>query len=254
MFAPKFNMESKMKRLFLLAWVFAAALLGQGFEALSEEEAAQIQANRLNEKAREMGLAKKRGFIVGVNLGGGLPYSYSCAGSCGGGNGALSKDSSVFVVGVSGGYQYFFNHYVGVSGYAALDYGSGEGAVSKSGSIPSTSLDAPSQSLLNLSLNADFLAGFAFGEGDHISLGAVAGVGVGVGYLKYEDNFLYGKVGKVGVNLKTGIFVGFLHSHRIEMVAKFLPLKSLNRAESGSPTFSEYFSNVVGTVGYVYAF
>ena len=178
---------------------------------------------------------EKSGFLLGINIGGGLPYSQTDA------DGDIS--SFIASVGIIGGYQKFFSPYSGMRFYADLHAGSGFS--SRNAADASENLK---QKLTMLALNIDALVGMGIGEDKTKSIGLVGGLGFAAAL--YDDNFS----GLDGVNsgfvINGGVFLSS-GKHRFELLAKILPL---NYIKANTDDSSVSFTNVLGSFGYSYVF
>lgn len=243
-----------------------------------EDNASSVDSNKkadsaiLKKALESSDIAKlKSGGFIGVSVGGGLvnSASASCSGSCRNVNanisGAVSASlySAHFDIGILGGYTHFFNPYFGLRGYGSFDYGMGVGSDSRSISSTtarSSSIDISSNFML-IGFGGDMLAEFAFGKNKAYSFGAI--LGLGGGYMIYKDDFYFNKINKFGLIINAGLSFGFLHKHRIELMAKFIPFTTSDFSNytnqfalqgMGTYSYSHYQAKVLGVISYIYTF
>lgn len=212
-------------------------------QTINYEEAKKIIKEREKENAQRS-MLEKSGLLLGMSIGGGLPYSESAS------NSSDSVKSQVLAVGVMGGYQKFFSSYSGIRAYGSLDVAKGFGSL-KSGGNPtgdSASAMAVKQDLIMFSANLDAIVGVSFGEDKSKSIGLIGGLGYGA--LLYDDNFSGGDGMQTGIILNAGVFFS-IGKHRFELLSKVLPLKYIDIQVGGSQAF---FANVLGMLGYSYVF
>ncbi|MCX2716944.1 hypothetical protein OQH61_04255 [Helicobacter sp. MIT 21-1697] len=178
---------------------------------------------------------EKTGILIGMSIGGGLPYSgKETAGD--------SISSAVVSAGIMGGYQKFFSPHSGIRAYVSLH--SGKGFASSKGTN-----DTPvKQSFTMLSLNIDGMVGMSIGEDKTKSLGLIGGLGYAA--LSYDDNFSGLDGSKSGAVVNVGVFFS-AGKHRFEALAKILPLDYVNMQNDAGKTS---LTNVLGTLGYSYVF
>ena len=212
----------------------------------------------------------KSGGFIGVNLGGGLGANASvdCVGSCifDGKSRSSGIADSVFSLwyfdaGILGGYTHFFIPYVGLRGYGEFDYGIaiGERKDDTVGDGIDDKVIKYKGNYYLISLGMDLLAEYAFGQDRHFSVGGV--LGIGGGYIIHKGD-IFNDFSKFGFIVNAGISFGFLHKHRIELLAKLTPFADFmgyNKNDfkpNDSGIFSEEHSQVkwLGLLSYKYTF
>ena len=212
--------------------------LSQG-NSTKTSDSAKNMANKTQDSTKSLDSKSisqlKSGGFIGVNLGGGLTMdaTLKCSGSCvinGSSHSGSVKSTfnlSFFDIGILGGYTHFFIPYVGLRGYGGFDYGIaiGEKVDNISGTGGSRKLTTtPKANYYLLTVGADLLAEYAFGENRHFSVGAV--VGLGGGYMMYRSDRVFNNLdwfNKFGLIFNAGVSFGFLHKHRIELLARLTP-------------------------------
>ena len=214
----------------------------------------------------------KSGGFIGVNLGGGLTMdaTLNCVDCTFNGNNTTDIKStfnlSHFDAGILGGYTHFFIPYVGLRGYGGFDYGIAMGEKVDRIDIGMTDKTNTTKANANyylITIGADLLAEYAFGENRHFSVGAV--LGLGGGYMMYRSNEVFNNLdwfNKFGLIFNAGVSFGFLHKHRIELLARLTPFIDFigyndnSVSLNNNSTFSETHSQVkwLGLLSYKYTF
>ncbi|MGX3011328.1 outer membrane beta-barrel protein [Helicobacter sp. 23-1044] len=168
------------------------------------------------------------GFEVGfaeqqVTLSNTTNATSNVTGNANGANSASTTSNTAMVFGIKLGYKHFFNEWIGIRGYASLDYAQSlyhikSGKSWRTGVLGNGSYVANIDALLN------------FYNTENANFGAFAGLGIG-GQTTFDSFYLYTDetrtITDLYVDLKLGVRVN-VANHGMELIAK-IPLNTAKK-------------------------
>ena len=177
-------------------------------------------------------------------------YASTYFGAIGGSNSSdegKGQDTAA-VFGIKVGYKHFFLEWIGIRGYASVDY-----TQSRTHSANNTSWRTGYLSNLIYSVNVDAL--FNFYNSENVAFGAFVGLGIG-GQTTWDLNFIMGdkyrSITDLYSDVKLGLRVNVAQNHGMEFIAK-IPLNSAKETfEYGIE--ASYKQNYQVLLGYNFSF